>query len=154
MDSNQPTPPLSSAVSQLLRTVLGAFAKVTAVVAIVLGVSVAIAMPTCGCTTKASAYRAAMKSDLRNFMTAEETYFADSLSYTTSLSALSEAYSMYGSGFYQSSGVTLVIEAATDAGYSARTSHSGTPVQCVVFMGDVESPDPGQESGEIYCSEP
>src|SRR5947208_15763062 len=51
------------------------------IVVVIIGLLAAIAIPKFA-NTKEKAYVAAMKSDLRNLMTAEEAYFADSMAYT------------------------------------------------------------------------
>src|SRR5216117_3323752 len=51
------------------------------IVLVIIGVLAAIAIPKFG-NTKEKAYIATMKSDLRNLVTAEEAYFADSVAYT------------------------------------------------------------------------
>ena len=52
------------------------------IVVVIIGILAAIAIPKFG-NTKTKAYTAAMKSDLRNLVTAEEAYFADSSKYTS-----------------------------------------------------------------------
>src|SRR5438876_645872 len=56
------------------------------IVVVIIGILAAIAIPKFA-NTKEKAYLASMKSDLRNLVTAEEAYFADSRSeeYTTEL---------------------------------------------------------------------
>ena len=54
------------------------------IVVVIIGILAAIAIPKFA-NTKEKAYLASMKSDLRNLVTAEEAYFADSVKYTTSL---------------------------------------------------------------------
>src|SRR5689334_24257433 len=51
------------------------------IVVVIIGLLAAIAIPKFA-NTKEKAYIASMKSDLHNLMTAEESYFADSLQYT------------------------------------------------------------------------
>src|SRR5437899_8045924 len=51
------------------------------IVVVIIGILAAIAIPKFA-NTKAKAYIASMKSDLRNLVTAEEAYFADSVKYT------------------------------------------------------------------------
>src|SRR5947199_6768068 len=51
------------------------------IVVVIIGLLAAIAIPKFS-NTKEKAYIAAMKSDLRNLVTAEEAYFADSMAYT------------------------------------------------------------------------
>ncbi len=55
------------------------------IVVVIIGILAAIAIPKFA-NTKEKAYIAAMKSDLRNLVTAEEAYFADSVKYTAVVS--------------------------------------------------------------------
>jgi len=57
------------------------------IVVVIIGIIAAIAIPKFA-NTKEKAYLAQMKSDLRNLATAEEAYFYDWTSYTTTLAAL------------------------------------------------------------------
>src|SRR3982074_960484 len=52
------------------------------IVVVIIGILAAIAIPKFA-NTKTKAYTAAMKSDLRNLVTAEESYFSDSTKYVT-----------------------------------------------------------------------
>jgi type IV pilus assembly protein PilA len=52
------------------------------IVVVIIGILAAIAIPKFS-ATKGKAYIAAMKSDLRNLVTAEEAFFADSVKYVT-----------------------------------------------------------------------
>ncbi len=52
------------------------------IVVVIIGILAAIAIPKFA-NTKEKAYLASMKSDLRNLITAEEAYFADSVKYST-----------------------------------------------------------------------
>jgi type IV pilus assembly protein PilA len=56
------------------------------IVVVIIGILAAIAIPKFA-NTKTKAYTAAMKSDLRNLVTAEEAYFADSAKYTATIGA-------------------------------------------------------------------
>jgi len=55
------------------------------IVVVIIGILAAIAIPKFA-NTKAKAYIASMKSDLRNLVTAEEAFFADSVKYSTTTS--------------------------------------------------------------------
>ena len=70
------------------------------IVVVIIGILAAIAIPKFA-NTKQKAYVAQMKSDLKNLATAEEAFFYDSTSYTTSLVALNN--------FRSSTGVTLTV---------------------------------------------
>ena len=84
------------------------------IVVVIIGILAAIAIPKFA-NTKSKAYVTAMKSDLRNMVTAQEAFFSDSSKYSTDLSAIN---------FKQSTGVntpTVVV----GAGYwSATVTHS------------------------------
>src|SRR5947207_15786983 len=54
------------------------------IVVVIIGILAAIAIPKFA-NTKAKAYVASMKSDLRNLVTAEEAYFADSVKYSATI---------------------------------------------------------------------
>jgi prepilin-type N-terminal cleavage/methylation domain-containing protein len=112
------------------------------IVVVIIGILAAIAIPKFA-NTKEKAYVAAMKSDLRNMVTAEESYFADQVSYTTSTSAVN---------FTPSAGVTMTITAATGTGWSATTSHNATTKTCGIYVGSATAPISGQNEGEPKCT--
>lgn len=98
------------------------------IVVVIIGILAAIAIPKFS-NTKEKAYIASMKSDLRNLVTAEESYFADNNStYAASVSAL-------GTSFHASSGVTLTIGTVTSTGWSASASHAATGKTCSIILG-------------------
>src|SRR5262252_11119599 len=57
------------------------------IVVVIIGILAAIAFPKFA-NTKSKAYITAMKSDLRNLVTAEEAFFSDSSKYTATVSQL------------------------------------------------------------------
>ena len=57
------------------------------IVVVIIGILAAIAIPKFA-NTKSKAYITAMKSDLRNLVTAEEAFFSDSSKYTATLTQL------------------------------------------------------------------
>ncbi len=75
--------------------------------------------------TKEKAYLAEMKSDLRNLVTAEEAYFADSSRFTTNL----------GSSFSASSGVIGPTITLTADGWTAHVGQTSTVFTCAIFVG-------------------
>src|SRR5437763_1353295 len=87
------------------------------IVVVIIGILAAIAIPKFA-NTKSKAYVTAMKSDLRNLVTAEEAYFSDSSKYTSTITDLK----------YQNSTGTNVPVIAAGAGYwTATTSHTQLP---------------------------
>lgn len=99
----------------------------------------------CSCTTKAKAYRAAMKSDLRNLVSAEESYRDSLRTYAAELD----------SAFYMTSvGVRVRVVEASDSGFSAQAVHRNLPgMRCSIFVGRATSPVPGAREGEPQCQE-
>lgn len=93
------------------------------IVVVIIGILAAIAVPRFA-STKEKAYIAAMKSDLRNLATFQESYAADSGSYFSGTGA--------AQGFVASQGVTVTSTAAagSPAAWSAAASHSLTSRTC------------------------
>ena len=87
------------------------------IVVVIIGILAAIAIPKFA-NTKSKAYVTAMKSDLRNLVTAEEAFFSDSTYYTTATNLVTR------NSFKNSSGVG-VPAVSTGAGFwSATVTHS------------------------------
>jgi hypothetical protein len=144
--------PRGSAAARLFRTVLRDTAKIGALFAVVIGATLWVMAPTCACTTEEYRYTQMMKGDLRSLWSAQEIYYSDHEAYSASPSELLRL-DYYADGFQPSSGVRLTVDDATADGFSAHATHAGTPVRCVFFVGDVRSPDPTSQPGEIYCSD-
>ncbi|MDP3775531.1 MAG: prepilin-type N-terminal cleavage/methylation domain-containing protein [Gemmatimonadales bacterium] len=111
------------------------------IVVVIIGILAAIAIPKFA-NTKEKAYIAAMKSDLRNLVTAEESYNGDNASYTSALASLQ---------YQASSGVTVTIGAADAIGWNATAKHNGTTRTCGIFYGTSTAPIAGQNEGEPKC---
>ena len=113
------------------------------IVVVIIGILAAIAIPKFS-NTKEKAYMAAMKSDLRNLVTAEEAYFADNTAYTVTAAAMN---------YSESAGVTVVIAlvAGPPAAYSATAAHSGTAETCAIYLGGAAVP-PATQEGEPKCT--
>lgn len=87
------------------------------------------AMSPYGGCTKEKAYIAAMKSDLRNLVVAQETFYAKHRRYAPTLRALSE--------YEASAGVTVRVLVPVGAdGWYAWAVHNGTPATCTLYVGD------------------
>ena len=96
------------------------------IVVVIIGILAAIAIPKFS-NTKEKAYLAAMKSDLRNLATYEESYAADSNGVYFSGNGSAQ-------GFKSSQNVTVTAALATTstggASWSASASHSSTTKTC------------------------
>ena len=84
------------------------------IVVVIIGILAAIAIPKFA-NTKSKAYVTAMKSDLRNLVSSQESFFSDSAKYTTSLTALN---------FKQSSGVNAPTITTYAGAWMATNSHT------------------------------
>ena len=113
------------------------------IVVVIIGILAAIAIPKFA-NTKQKAYVAQMKSDLKNLATAEEAYFYDSTSYTTSLVALNN--------FRSSTGVTLTVLEGTPMGWSAQATHGQTTRACYLFNGNAAAVGNATVAGKITCT--
>jgi hypothetical protein len=83
-----------------------------------------------------------MKSDLRNLVTAEEAYFADSVKYAN-VAAL-------GTNFSTTSGVTNLAISTTSDGWYATVGHTTTAKTCAIYVGST-STSPANKEGEPKC---
>ena len=87
------------------------------IVVVIIGILAAIAIPKFA-NTKSKAYVTAMKSDLRNLVTAEEAFFSDSTYYTTGANLVSR------NGFKNSSGVGVPVVVTGPGYWTATVTHS------------------------------
>ncbi len=98
------------------------------IVVVIIGILAAIAIPKFA-NTKGKAYIASMKSDLRNLVNVQETYFADNNSaYATSTAEL-------GTSWHASSGVTVTIGSVSTSGWRATASHPASQQICTLSLG-------------------
>jgi type IV pilus assembly protein PilA len=110
------------------------------IVVVIIGVLASIAIPKFG-NTKEKAYLTSMKSDLRNLVTAEESYFADSIKYTSNL----------GTMYSTSTGVVGPTITLTADGWTATVSHTTTTRTCAVYAGSTPLA-PAAKEGEARCT--
>ena len=111
------------------------------IVVVIIGSLASIAIPKFG-STKEKAYMASMKADLRNLVTAEESYLADYVTYTNTLSNLS-----YG----VSAGTSVTLGTASGSGWNATATNNGTTHTCGIFYGTAAPPIAGANEGEAKC---
>ncbi len=113
------------------------------IVVVIIGILAAIAIPKFA-NTKQKAYISAMKSDLRNLAAAEEAYFADFLSYTTSMPA----------GTYNTSqSVSVLIPVGDATGWRATATHTGVPATtCELYYGAAGGASTATADGIVACA--
>jgi len=112
------------------------------VVLVVIGILVAVLIPRWA-NSRDRAFQAAMKSDLRNLATAEESYFFDNASYTTSLSSLPV--------FRASQGVVVTVNEASMGGWSATAAHANASKQCYLYIGSASPVGAAKLEGQVAC---
>ncbi len=113
------------------------------IVVVIIGILAAIAIPKFA-NTKSKAYVVAMRTDLRNLVTAEEAFFADSTRYTSVVSDLK----------YQNTMGTSAPTITTGAGYwFATNSHTQLPGSTCGIGINTTNPIPGVAAaeGEPVC---
>ena len=88
------------------------------IVVVIIGILAAIAIPKFA-NTKTKAYVTAMKSDLRNLVTAEEAFFSDSTYYTTATNLVTTRKT-----FKNTSGVGVPTVVPGPGYWSATVTHS------------------------------
>src|SRR5438876_7224761 len=107
------------------------------IVVVIIGILAAIAIPKFA-NTKAKAYIASMKSDLRNLVTAEEAYFADSVKYTATAPSTTPPNASHPNICY-ATGYNLgtIGLAAGNGGWAVTITNNNltTPlVRCAIFI--------------------
>jgi type IV pilus assembly protein PilA len=115
------------------------------IVVVIIGILAAIAIPKFA-STKEKAYVTAMKSDLRNMLTAQESYFSDYATYATSTTLLK--------GFSQTTSVNAEVEAADGAGWWASATHNSltSGPSCKIAVGGQLTAAGVNAEGEPKCS--
>jgi type IV pilus assembly protein PilA len=116
------------------------------IVVVIIGLLAAIAIPKFA-NTKEKAIVASMKSDLRSLASAQEGYWVENRTY------YGGAIPNAGFQYQPSSGVTVSVVNATDAGWSARaTAVPLTTEQCVIFYGVAPPIPPATADAAVACS--
>ncbi len=112
------------------------------IVVVIIGILAAIAVPKFQ-NSKGKANAATLKSDLRNLATAQEAYFYENLTYTTSLPSLNVSLT---------SNVTVTWGTVNASGWAAKVTHPlAYPIECAIFMGGVPAMAPAVTEGQLVC---
>jgi type II secretion system protein G len=112
------------------------------IVVVIIGILAAIAIPKF-VNTKEKTYVAQMKTDLRNLATAEEAYFYDNGTYSSSLPALN---------VQPTTGVSITWGTVNAQGWGASATHASMPggKTCALFTGP-NPVAPATSDGQITC---
>jgi len=121
------------------------------IVVVIIGILAAIAIPKFA-NTKTKAYQTAMKSDLRNLVTAEEAFFSDSghyRAYTAVSSALGDTFLH----FKPSTGVTDPTVTTYAGAWYATVAHSQIPApfKCSIGVNTTNTLVTTAGDGEPVC---
>ena len=115
------------------------------IVVVILGVLAAIAIPKFA-NTKDKAFKATMRSDLRNLAVAQESHVYD--------------YANYYDGavpggtldFNPSEGVSITLSDVSLGGWAATATHTGIPGEtCALFIGLANPVAPATVEGQVVC---
>ena len=117
------------------------------IVVVIIGILAAIAIPKFA-NTKNKAYVTAMKSDLRNLVTAEEAFFSDSSSYSPTIDSTHVL-------FKQSTGVASPAITTGPGYWSATVSHSQLAgATCGIAVNTTNPINTNAGDGEPVCYTP
>jgi type IV pilus assembly protein PilA len=112
------------------------------IVVVIIGILASIAIPKFQ-HTKGKANISAIKSDLRNLMSAQEAYYYDYQTYASHMSQLS---------MQPSKNVDLQIFDANSKGWAATATHpQAFPLTCGVFVASAPVRHPAEIEGLIGC---
>jgi len=113
------------------------------IVVVVIGILAAMAIPKFQ-SMKGKANLAAVKSDLKNLSTAEESFFYEHRAYSADVDSLKATVSP---------GVVLTVVTANGTGWAATAYHPNSwPHTCALFYGAVTAVAPATSEGEIACN--
>jgi hypothetical protein len=89
-----------------------------------------------------------LKSDLRNFIVAQEAHFADHDRYALSMREILRSYR-------PSAGVTVVMLTSTEKSHSAIATDERVPgLVCATYIGNAPPPMGTGAEGEVVCRDP
>jgi type IV pilus assembly protein PilA len=130
----------------MLRTRKGFTLIELLIVVVIIGILAAIAIPKFA-NTKSKAYYTAMKSDLRNLVTAEEAFFSDSSKYTTVIGGTT------GLKYQNSTGTTAPVIVTGPGAWFATNTHTQLPTgnQCAIGINTTNPITATAAEGEPVC---
>lgn len=112
------------------------------VVVVIVAILAAMAIPRSK-NTKGKAHAAALRTDLRNLASAEESFFATNSRYSADLDSLN---------FRGSPGVIVTIPEATIQGWSASVTHPESyPLKCAIYEGSAAPLPPASSESLVTC---
>jgi type II secretory pathway pseudopilin PulG len=116
------------------------------IVVVIIGILAAIAIPKFA-NTKQKAIVSAMRSDLRNLATVQETYWSDNKVYYGGVIPTLAAFP-----FQPTNGINVTVVSATASGWSAQASSPLTAQTCVIFYGTAPPIPPATVDAAVACT--
>ena len=117
------------------------------IVVVIIGILAAIAIPKFS-NTKEKAIVTAMRSDLRNLASVQESHWSAGNTYYSGVIPNLAAFQ-----YQPSPGVTVTVVTGTPAGWSAQASAPGRTAQtCVIYYGDAPPIPPATVDGAVACT--
>jgi len=114
------------------------------ILVVTLALLLAVGVPELSAARRRSV-QAVIRGDLRKLAAAQESYFYDHRVYGADLQQLE------GTGFRASRGVRLVVNEATQTGWSATASHPDWPAGCFLFVRGAAPVGSATTPGVIGC---
>jgi type IV pilus assembly protein PilA len=115
------------------------------IVVVIIGLLAAIAIPKFS-NSKERAIVSQMKSDLRNMVTAQESYMSDIRTYYAG--PIPSAALAYG----PSGNVAIVLSDVTNTGWAATATSPSSTRTCAIFIGTAAPPAPASVEGVVACT--
>jgi type IV pilus assembly protein PilA len=117
------------------------------IVVVIIGILAAIAIPKFS-NTKEKAVVTAMRSDLRNLASVQETYWVQNASYYGGVVPNIATFA-----YQPSQSITITVVSATASGWSAQASAPGRTAQtCVIYYGDAPPIPPATVDAAVACT--
>ena len=115
------------------------------IVVVIIGILASVAIPKFK-NSKERAIISQMRSDLRNMVTAQESYISDALTYYNGpIPSVALAYG-------PSANVAITLSGVTNTGWAAVASSTSTTRTCAIFIGTAPAPAPATIPGLAACT--
>jgi type IV pilus assembly protein PilA len=112
-------------------------------VVVIIGILVSVLIPRFA-NSREKAFVAAMKSDLRNLATAQESYYYDYSAYAPTVSQLP--------AFNPTAGVSVTVNEASIGGWSGSATNINSTRQCFLFVGNAAPVGAATQEGQVACN--
>jgi prepilin-type N-terminal cleavage/methylation domain-containing protein len=115
------------------------------IVVVIIGILASIGITNFG-NSKERAMVAAMKTDLRNLVSAEEAFYSNGQTY------YGGAVPNAAMPFDPTTNVTITLSSVTATGWAAQATHAYTAKTCAIFMGTAAPVAPAVVEGRVACT--